>query len=269
MTPKEKYTLEVETYRDPTQSEASWDQLLCKVMEAQEDGSKKQIGQFVRNYSSLYNTWEPFEQDGKAFALCSPDYVGTAVMALPSCEIIAQEEAGAFGFCPTGFYVPTHTKDYAEDAEPELEPRLNGLFGFVCGCIWGDDSSWKIQFLDLSEISQGKLTRDDRFGYKELPGGSHELSDYVYVSYVLDGPRFVIHIVSDNYYCCGTKWVAKIEDKDVDVNNVIDEATDYITKFAATEKKLDGPTFREIVYATLRGVLTDLGVLKGVLDEDE
>jgi hypothetical protein len=41
--------------------------------------------------------------------------------------------------------------------------------GFVAGCVWGDDSSWKIQYLDVSRIAEGIIKRDDRFGYIELP----------------------------------------------------------------------------------------------------
>src|SRR5215471_20205604 len=44
-------------------------------------------------------------------------------------------------------------------------------FGFVAGCIWGDDSSWKIEFLDLSAIANGVIKRDARFGYIEMPEG--------------------------------------------------------------------------------------------------
>ena len=43
------------------------------------------------------------------------------------------------------------------------------VHGFVAGCIWGDDSSWKIQYLDLSRADEGIITRDDSFGYIELP----------------------------------------------------------------------------------------------------
>lgn len=50
-----------------------------------------------------------------------------------------------------------------------LTPLLYHPFGFVAGCIWGDDSSWKIQFLDLTEATKGIIKRDDRFGYIELP----------------------------------------------------------------------------------------------------
>jgi hypothetical protein len=42
-------------------------------------------------------------------------------------------------------------------------------WGFVAGCVWGDDCSWKIQCLDLSRASEGIVKRDDRFGYIELP----------------------------------------------------------------------------------------------------
>jgi hypothetical protein len=42
-------------------------------------------------------------------------------------------------------------------------------FGFVAGCIWGDDSSWKVQYLDLSRAAEGVLKREERFGHLELP----------------------------------------------------------------------------------------------------
>lgn len=50
-----------------------------------------------------------------------------------------------------------------------LTPLLYYSFGFVAGCIWGDDSTWKIQYLDLSEAEKGIIKRDERFGYIMLP----------------------------------------------------------------------------------------------------
>jgi hypothetical protein len=38
----------------------------------------------------------------------------------------------------------------------------------LLGCVWGDDSTWKIQYLDLSQAEYGIIRRDDRFGYVEL-----------------------------------------------------------------------------------------------------
>ena len=51
------------------------------------------------------------------------------------------------------------------------------VHGFVAGCVWGDDSSWKIQYLDLSEADKGILKRDERFGYIEL--GNDTLEDAI------------------------------------------------------------------------------------------
>lgn len=38
------------------------------------------------------------------------------------------------------------------------------IHGFVAGCVWGDDSSWKIQYLDLSRADEGIIKREERFG---------------------------------------------------------------------------------------------------------
>ena len=43
------------------------------------------------------------------------------------------------------------------------------VHGFVAGCIWGDDSSWKIEYLNLNRADEGIIERDNRFGYLELP----------------------------------------------------------------------------------------------------
>lgn len=57
---------------------------------------------------------------------------------------------------------------YTVKAEPLTQPgewTPAGDFGFVWGCMWGDDAGWKVQYLDLSRINEGVITRDDRFGY--------------------------------------------------------------------------------------------------------
>jgi hypothetical protein len=45
--------------------------------------------------------------------------------------------------------------------------------------VWGDDTSWKIQFLDLSRLNEKVLVRDDRFGYIELLGDAESLPDAI------------------------------------------------------------------------------------------
>lgn len=134
------------------------------------------IGSYQRHYSTLFNTFVPFIQrhgdEIKEYALFSDDYTRTAVMELPSCRVVAQEPGGALGFCPVDFYVPYESpygwgeEDIKGGAEFEGIP---GHFGFVAGCHWGDDTSWKVEYLDLSRISEGILTRSQPFGYHELP----------------------------------------------------------------------------------------------------
>ena len=62
------------------------------------------------------------------------------------------------------------TPPFAVPGTGALGPWTHCPFGFVAGCVWGDDSSLKLEFLDLSRAAEGVLRRDDRFGYVELPG---------------------------------------------------------------------------------------------------
>ncbi|HKE58985.1 MAG TPA: hypothetical protein VKB46_19880 [Pyrinomonadaceae bacterium] len=169
------------------------------------------MGEYHRNYSALFNTFVHCSYGGKDYALYSPNYTVTRIMELPSCRDIGGEEPRSGGFCPVDFYVPRHIdREYTNlegvshryrvnDPEAEyLGPRTQTFyrrdektgqqisvekpdqaissllyypFGFVAGCIWGDDSSWKIEFLDLSEITNGVIKREARFGYIEMPEG--------------------------------------------------------------------------------------------------
>lgn len=78
---------------------------------------------------------------------------------------------------------------------------LGGLrhhpFGFVAGCLWGEDSSWKVQFLDLSQAHRGILRREERFGHLALPDGvtldrAIDMSDYEYDLKAEDSRRIAI-----------------------------------------------------------------------------
>jgi hypothetical protein len=141
-------------------SPRGWDYIRIGVFDIQ-DGVEQQIGSYVRNYPTLFKTFYAFKKNGRDYALYSPDYTGTRVLELPSCTDLGGEERNPGGFCPTQYYVPWNDND----APDEL--AMNA--GFVAGCHWGDDTSWKIQFLDLSEVDEGIIKRDDRFGYIELP----------------------------------------------------------------------------------------------------
>lgn len=139
---------------------------------------KRKLGGYTRNYPAHgMSTWYPFSRGGRDYALYSRDYTCTRVMELPSCRDIGGEEPSAGGFCPVDYYRPEITY-----FEKEPDPRKEGSFcyrimkepsqvAFIAGCIWGDDSSWKIQCFDISQIESGIITRDQRFGYIAMPKG--------------------------------------------------------------------------------------------------
>jgi hypothetical protein len=152
----------------------TWDTSMVKVFRRGATASDLEpVCGFDRNYR-LLQTFEPFRQGRREFALISRDYTKTAVLDLGSGQIIAEEAEQKNGFCPVGFYVPDWW-DVNDGSEipgsqfwDEDEEWPIGTLGFVWGCLWGDDSSWKVQCLDLSKIQQGVITRDERFGYVEL-----------------------------------------------------------------------------------------------------
>jgi hypothetical protein len=129
---------------------------------------------YDRNYAML-QTFEPFRQGDRNFALVSPNYTATSVVDLDAGRVIAAEDPDPAGFCPVGFYVPdwwdVHPSEIPLPGSPHWSGDYEwpvGEFGFVWGCVWGDDSSWKVQYLDLSAIQEGVLRREERFGYLEL-----------------------------------------------------------------------------------------------------
>ena len=163
--PRERFTTRVERPNKP----GHWETVHVEVL----DGDKV-VAAYDRNYRML-QTFEPFRQGDRVFAMVAPDYTASSVLDLQTGQIIAAEEPGPAGFCPVGFYVPdwwdvhegrTLPGSMHWNADHEWPSR--GDFGFVWGCLWGDDSSWKVQHLDLSEIQQGRIRREERFGYLRL-----------------------------------------------------------------------------------------------------
>lgn len=167
----------------------------------EESSSVTVIGEYIRNYPSYSKeTFYPFRSaNGNWYALYSSHYTSTRVMKLDetSIEDWCGEEPNPHGFCPTEFYIPKYhsysaklqqgdkTSDYDyylvdnecdNDAEFEKE-SANCIstkycdFAFMSGCVWGDDNSWKLRYIDLSAIDDKVLTITDKFGYWELPRG--------------------------------------------------------------------------------------------------
>lgn len=127
------------------------------------EGSKSTlIGGYTRNYAAFAaETLYPFSRGNRDYALFSPDYTCTRIMELPSCRDIGGEERSSAGFCPVDYCVPDIYVSESSTRESEI--------GFVAGCVWGDDSSWKVECLDLKRVTEGVLKRDSRLGYFELP----------------------------------------------------------------------------------------------------
>ena len=70
-----------------------------------------EIGAYERNHAGwAEETFEPFELNGKWYALYSRDYTATRVMSLPDCTDIGGEEPCSSGFCPVEFFVPRYKR---------------------------------------------------------------------------------------------------------------------------------------------------------------
>lgn len=171
--------------------------------------NEKKIGEYIRNYSSFgKETFHPFQYKGKDFALYSKDYTSTRVMTLPDCKDWCGEEPNGFGFCPTEFYVPfdmdldlveneefkkelkeiyeKQSQELTQEQMDEIETDLSGVyapFGLISGCVWGDDTSWKVQLLDFSQLENKILKRtEEPFGYIEL-SHNQKLKDAIECEY--------------------------------------------------------------------------------------
>ncbi|MEM7224879.1 MAG: hypothetical protein AAF495_18005 [Pseudomonadota bacterium] len=166
-TPRELFSTRVSTVESTC---GTWNTLRVDIL----DQAGRVAVSYERNHPSLYRTFEPFRQGERMLALISSDYTATSVIDLGTGEVLAAEEPSSLGFCPAGFYVP----DWWDVHDGRILPGSTnwsgdlevptGNFGFVWGCVWGDDSSWKVQYLDLTHVQEGKLLRDERFGYVEL-----------------------------------------------------------------------------------------------------
>lgn len=153
-------------------SKGTWNTLRVGVFGRIKGKQDKKIGEYIRNYHCLYQTFCPFKLGDQWYALYSKDYTATRVMTLPGCEDLCGEDRSTWGFCPAEYYVPqiamypTKPNGKRDYKNPQYKYCS---FGFMCGCVWGDDTFWKIQYLDLSKLGEKKIVREEKFGYIELP----------------------------------------------------------------------------------------------------
>lgn len=159
-----------------------WDSCVGTVLDTAYQ-KPRVVATVTRDYPNF--PYEPFRQGDRDYMLVAPHHTGTSVLDLATGEIVAAEPVAAGGFCPVGFHVPdwwdVHDGSILPGSQywqPEYE-QPSGLYGFVWGCVWGDDSSWKVQHLDLSRVADGVLQRDDRYGYVPLATNSSTPPDFI------------------------------------------------------------------------------------------
>lgn len=129
------------------------------------------LSTYIRNYPSFFDTFCVFKQDDHDYALISVNYGQVSVMDLETGDIIAEREPG---FCPTEFWHP----DSDTPDDPWGPEYYNGEWALVAGCHWGDDSSRKVEYLDLTKIIEGIVTQEQRYGYIELGAKMAKNVDY-------------------------------------------------------------------------------------------
>ena len=108
-------------------------------------------------------------------------------------SLVLDAEMSGWGFCPTEFRVLDWNAYFDEEnvdkttVDPEgrsfyLYPtemlnRITGQWAIYAGCLWGDEENMKMRYIDLSRISEGIVTADERFGYMPL---SNKLKNVTY-----------------------------------------------------------------------------------------
>ena len=210
---REVYTYETEEVKNKP---GTWSSTRVNVYQTMPDGSKKKLGDYLRNYSML-DTFYPFiGVDGNHYALISESYEEIKVISLPDMKTVA---VGDDRFCPVEFYVPDKG-DYVNDhryGKPEYNAEMcgyNGQHGFVAGCYWGDDSSWKVAYIDLSKIAEGKIDIQHRFGYLEM--GWKTLKDTIDMSHFIRGYKSSGKEYNDNRVLLASSITGSLAPMDMD-----------------------------------------------------
>lgn len=177
---RERYQAEV------TPLAKGWGHSEVKIWDRQEE---RLVHEYTRNYSFL-QTFEPLRlwreeaEEWGHYALISPHYTGFQLLNLDSGEVVYDHKGGRTNFCPRAFFVPDF-HDYLEgEAVDPQDPFSRGMMetflkrrthAFVQGCVWGDDSSWKVRTLDLQAMLRGEeVAVEEKFGYLVLNGPLRE-----------------------------------------------------------------------------------------------
>ena len=168
-----------------------WNSLVCEIFNSKDE----KLGEYIRYYHSFAtDTFHPFQVNGKDYALYSSDYETISLMSLPDCKPIELKPECVkqlAHFCPVEIYVPRFrtSEKYRYQARFDEEYDGYSTLAFVSGCVWGDDSSWKLNLLDLSNVEEGELwyvnnSLKKEWLYEEIPVSVSEL----YCEFEKDSP---------------------------------------------------------------------------------
>jgi hypothetical protein len=153
-----------------------------------------EIGSYERGYDSfIAETFCPFKSNGKWYALYSAEYTCTRVALLEDkFEDWCGEKPSSWGFCPIELWVPQYYEyqcesnqksykdfifnDYEDTNESFMKeaagsPILFAPFGFISGCVWGDDSCWKLRFVDLRYLEDKRIVVNEKDEIERFPDG--------------------------------------------------------------------------------------------------
>ena len=132
---------------------------------------ERQVGEYVRNYPTLFRTFFAFQSGGRWLTLYSPQYTATRIIDIASGTDIGGEEPTAGGFCPVDYYVPTDPDGCLDSNAALLRSVLLGRRHVLedPGTRPESGSRWNDRL------------RDERFGYLELSDKSDSLADAITV----------------------------------------------------------------------------------------
>jgi hypothetical protein len=182
--------------------------------------------------STRYTRFEVLDLEARSIIATCPYPVSTQAQhdddfrsdAWKKANPVGTEQPG-WGFCPVEFYVPDwYTKfddSYIDDklsndsddymfSEAEFM-NFTGQWALYSGCVWGDDSGgWKLRHIDLSRISEGIVTADQRYGYVEVAVDSLKKIEIDYEDAMLRLPVFLyVDSTSGEAHPLHANWAKK------------------------------------------------------------
>lgn len=154
-----------------------WECLRCIVYK-----NDKIIGEYHRNYPSLFNTFYPFINHGIDYAFIGEEYNGFSIYRLDDFKKIYQ--INLKHFCPTDFYVEKRLINYYEDLDENEQIRVksdeSGLHGFFSGCYWGNEYETGLWEVNLKDLNKGIVTIKER---EEIIASSVPLKNCINLRY--------------------------------------------------------------------------------------